>query len=92
MGRIKGRRQVTLYIDPTFYEEVRCAAYILGEDIYEFAGAAMRVAIDARLTSEQRAGVKQMAELARAATKSSAASGKKGRVPTIRISKSTTLT
>jgi hypothetical protein len=53
---------VTLYVEPTLYERVRCAAYTLGEDIYVFAGEALDNAIDRRMTPKQRAAVESMAK------------------------------
>ena len=61
MGRLPGYRQVTLYVDPLIYERVRCAAYTLGEDIYEFVGEALDTAVNHRLTTKQRAAVDSMA-------------------------------
>lgn len=62
MGRLPGKRQVTLYVDHLSYERVRCAAYVLGEDIYEFVGKALEVAVDQRLDKKQRATVEHMAQ------------------------------
>lgn len=59
--RSHGLRQVTLYADPALYERVRCAAYAIGEDIYQFVGEAMAEAITRRLTPAQRAAVDRMA-------------------------------
>lgn len=63
MGRLPGHRQVTLYIEPELYEKVRCTAYTLGEDIYEFVGDALSKAILLRLTKSQRAAVESMSKL-----------------------------
>lgn len=62
MGRLPGYRQVTLYVDPAHYERVRCAAYTLSEDIYEFVGEALASAVDRRLSKPQRAAVESMAK------------------------------
>lgn len=62
MGHIPGHRQVTLYVDPALYEKVRCAAYALGEDIYELVSEALASSLDRRLTKVQRATIESMAE------------------------------
>lgn len=59
----KGLRQVSVYVDPDLYERVRCSAYTIGEDIYEFFGAALRDAVVSRLTSAQRSSVDKMIKL-----------------------------
>ncbi len=61
MGKLPGHRQVTIYMNPELYERVRCAAYVLGEDIYEFAGEAFAEALKSMLTPSQRSTVDQMA-------------------------------
>ncbi len=60
MGRLPGHRQVTLYMEPELHAQVRCAAYTLGEDIYEFVGEALKSAILRRMTAAQRAAVESI--------------------------------
>lgn len=62
MGRLPGHRQVTLYIDPELYERVRCAAYTLGEDIYEFVAEALDKSISRRMTKTQREAIESMSK------------------------------
>ena len=61
MGHQPGYRQVTLYVKPELYEQVRYAAYTLGEDIFMFANEAFENAVGRRLTKAQRAAVSQIA-------------------------------
>lgn len=61
MGKKPGYRQVTMYADYSLYERVRCAAYTIGEDIFEFVDEALRNALDRRLTPQQRSAVNMMA-------------------------------
>jgi hypothetical protein len=68
-----GHRQVTLYVDAGLYERVRFAAYTLGEDIYEFAGAALRASLAARLTRTQSDAVESMSRQKREADAAKAA-------------------
>jgi hypothetical protein len=62
MGKLKGHRMITLYVNPDLYEEVRCAAYALDENIYAFVGEALASAIVRRLNKSQRAAVQAMAK------------------------------
>ncbi len=62
MGKLKGHRQVTLYIDPELYEKARCSAYTLGENIYEFVSEALSNAFGRRLTKVQRDAIESMAK------------------------------
>ena len=62
MGRLPGYRQVTLYVDPDLYEQVRCTAYTLGEDIYELVSEALASAIERRTTKAQRSAIESMAK------------------------------
>lgn len=56
----KGLRQVCVYVDPELYERVRCAAYTIGIDIYEFFGVALEDAVRNRLTKAQRSAIHKM--------------------------------
>ena len=60
MGHIPGHKQVTLYIDPAIYERVKCAAYFLSEDIFEFVSEALDASVDRRLTTAQLQGLSGM--------------------------------
>lgn len=62
MGKLKGHRMITLYVEPELYERVRCAAYILDENIYQFVGAAFSDAVDRRLDRAQKSAVEAMAK------------------------------
>ena len=62
VGRLPGYRQVTLYVEHALYERVRCTAYTLSEDIYEFVGEALASAVDRRTTKTQRLAVESMAK------------------------------
>lgn len=62
MGKLPGYRQASLYIDPLLYEEVRCSAYTLKEDIYEFVAEALAQSIERRLDAEHLAAVRLMAK------------------------------
>ena len=62
MGNLKGHRMITLYVDPELYERVRCAAYSLDENIYEFVGKAFADALVRRLDKNRRAVVEAMAK------------------------------
>jgi hypothetical protein len=62
VGRLPGHRQVTLYIDPVLYEKVRCAAYTLGEDIYEFINESLEESLTRRMTKAQRAAIESMSK------------------------------
>lgn len=62
MGKIKGHRMVTMYVDSVLYEEVRCAAYVLDELIYKFVGEALTSAVSRRLDKAQRDAVAAMAK------------------------------
>ena len=62
MGKLKGHRQVTLYVNSELYERVRCTAYFLGEDIYEFVSKAFIAAVDGRVTKDQKSAIDVMAK------------------------------
>lgn len=62
MGKIEGKRQVTLYIEPELYERVRCSAYLLNEDIYEFVSESLKHSVDRRIPDSKRAAVNMMAK------------------------------
>lgn len=54
MGKLKGHRMVTMYVNDELYEKVRCAAYILDELIYQFVDKALSSALDLRLDKAKR--------------------------------------
>jgi hypothetical protein len=62
VGNLAGHRMITLYVAPDLYEQVRCAAYILDENIYEFVGKAFEHAINTRLDKRRRKVVEAMAK------------------------------
>lgn len=62
MGNLKGHRMITLYVKPELYEQVRCAAYVLDELIYNFVGEAFESAVTRRLNKAQRDAVQAMAK------------------------------
>lgn len=62
MGKLPGHRQVTLYADEELYERVRCTAYFLGEDIYEFIHEALGSAVSRRVTKAQKSALETMAK------------------------------
>lgn len=62
MGKLKGHRMVSLYVDPELYERVRCSAYVLDENIYQFVGEAFASAVERRLNKTQRGAVEAMAK------------------------------
>lgn len=62
MGKLPGHRMVTMYVDPNLYEQVRCAAYILDELIYQFVDEALTSAVTRRLNKAQRGAVEAMAK------------------------------
>lgn len=62
MGRLPGHRQVTFYVDPELYEVIRCSAYTLGENIYDFVDEALRAAFERRMSKPQQATIRSMAE------------------------------
>lgn len=57
MGKMSGHRQVSLYVDPELYERVRCTAYSMNEDIYEFVDEALRSAVERRPSKELRVAI-----------------------------------
>ncbi len=61
MGKLKGRRQATFYVEPELYEVARCTAYTLGENIYQFVDEALRSAVSRRLTKAQKTTIEEMA-------------------------------
>jgi len=62
MGKLKGHRMVTLYVDPELYEQVRCSSYVLDENIYEFVDEAFSSAVVRRLDKAKRRAVEAMAK------------------------------
>jgi len=60
MGRKTGYQTATFYVKPDLYERVRVTAYVLGEDIYEFANEAFANACERRTTKEQRTAIDVM--------------------------------
>jgi len=62
VGNLKGHRMITLYVPPALYEQVRCAAYVLDELIYQFVGEALENAVSRRLNKTQLSAVKAMAQ------------------------------
>jgi len=62
MGKLPGHRQVTLYADEELYERVRCTAYFLGEDIYEFVHEAFKSAVTRRVTKAEAETLERMAK------------------------------
>ena len=59
MGKLKDKTKhmVTMYLDRLLYEQIRVAAYMLGENIYTFVEEAARNAITRRLDKTQRNAV-----------------------------------
>lgn len=62
MGKLKNHRMITLYVEPELYERVRCSAYTLDENIYQFVGEALDNAVSRRLDAPQRKIVEAMAK------------------------------
>lgn len=62
MGKLKGHRMVTLYVEPLLYEKVRCAAYLFDQLIYLFVEEALTSAIDRRLDKAQKGIITEMAK------------------------------
>lgn len=60
MGKLKGHRMVTMYVNEELYEKVRCASYALDELIYQFVDEALSSALDRRLDKAKRTVVDAM--------------------------------
>lgn len=57
MGVMPGHRQVTLYIEPSTYEQAVHVAKMLGEPVYVFINKALKESINNRTTPEQRKAI-----------------------------------
>jgi hypothetical protein len=62
MGNKAGYRQVTLYVEPVLYENVKNIAYTLNEDVYVFLDEALKNAIERRTTKLQRETIHSMVQ------------------------------